>query len=84
MHSINPLTGYTKNSSILATSVIAKDCATADAYATAFMVMDLKDSKQLLNQQQDIEAYIIYLDEEGNNSSYITEGFKAQLVATAF
>lgn len=76
VHTIDPKTGFTKNSKVLATSVIAKDCATADAYATAFMAMDLGDTKVLLSSQTELEAYLIYLDEEGNTLEFMTEGFK--------
>ena len=39
VHTINPLTGFTENGSVLATSVLADNCAKADAFATAFMAM---------------------------------------------
>lgn len=76
VHTINPKTGFTKNSSVLAASVVAKNCATADAYATAFMAMDLEASKKILGDQKDLEAYIIYLNEVGETEEYMTEGFK--------
>ena len=76
VHTINPKTGFTKNSSVLAASVVAKNCATADAYATAFMAMDLEASKKILGEQKDLEAYIIYLNEAGETEEYMTEGFK--------
>jgi thiamine biosynthesis lipoprotein len=76
VHTINPKTGYTKNAQVLAASVIAEDCATADAYATAFMAMELKDSQLLLARENDIEAYIIYLDALGETQEFMTEGFK--------
>ena len=37
-HTIDPHSGYPVQHSILSSTVLAKDCATADAYATAFMV----------------------------------------------
>ena len=40
-HTINPLTGYPVAHSLLSATVIADDCMTADAYATAFMAMGL-------------------------------------------
>ena len=39
VHTINPNNGRADQTNILATSVIAKNCMTADAYATAFMAM---------------------------------------------
>lgn len=76
VHTIDPKTGFTKNSRVLAASVIAEDCATADAYATTFMAMDLEDSKAFLDKHQELEAYIIYLDDEGSTQEFMTEGFK--------
>ena len=76
MHTIDAKTGFTKNSTILATSVVTHDCASADAYATAFMAMDLRDSKALLQQHGSLEAYIIYLDEDGETMEFMTKGFE--------
>lgn len=76
VHSINPKTGYTKNSKVLAASVIANDCATADAYATAFMVMNLESSIVLLENSKALEAYIIYLDGDNIIQNFMTDGFE--------
>jgi len=75
VHTIDPKTGFTKNSKVLAASVIADDCATADAYATTFMAMDFSDSKVLLGEHRELEAYIIYLNDKGEAMEYFTEGF---------
>ncbi|WP_026811727.1 FAD:protein FMN transferase [Arenibacter latericius] len=80
VHTIDPLTGFTKNSNILAVTVVANDCATADAYATAFMAMDLKHSKDILNSDEVLDGYIIYLDDAGEVVEYMTDGFKAMLI----
>ncbi|NVN19203.1 FAD:protein FMN transferase [Muricauda sp. HICW] len=77
VHTINPKTGYTKNSNVLATSVVAKTCAVADAYATTFMAMDLEESKKVLDNHDELEAYIIYLDENGETKEFFTSGFEA-------
>ncbi|MEK6151721.1 FAD:protein FMN transferase [Flavobacteriaceae bacterium 3-367] len=76
VHTIDPKTGYTKNSNVLGTTVIANSCAEADAYATAFMAMDLEDSIKLLVQQEALDAYIIYLDQKGELQEFMTTGFK--------
>lgn len=76
VHTIDPKTGYTKNSKILAASVIAQDCASADAYATAFMAMDLEESKKLLGNEDGLEAYIIFLDDNGAAQEFMTDGFR--------
>jgi len=41
-HILNPFTGYPANNNLLSARVIAANCMTADAYATAVMVMGLE------------------------------------------
>ena len=77
VHTIDPKTGYTKNSYVLATSIVANTCAVADAFATAFMAMDLEESKKVLEDHHELEAYIIYLDENGTTREFMTPGFEA-------
>lgn len=76
VHTIDPISGFTKDSNVLAASVLANSCAVADAYATAFMAMDLDESIKLLVEQKELEAYIIYLDEEGKTKEFMTTGFE--------
>lgn len=80
VHTMNPKTGYTKNSNVLGATVIANTCAEADAYATAFMAMDLDDSIKLLVEQDGMDAYIIYLDENGQTAEFMTMGFERLVV----
>lgn len=77
VHTIDPHTGFTRNSNVLATSVLAETCMEADGYATALMAMDLEDSKKLLSESNGLEGYIIYLDEAGETREYTTPGFEA-------
>ena len=62
-HSINPKTGYPVKDSLLSATIIAKDCITADAYATTCMVMGLEKSKVFISERDDLEAYLIYSSE---------------------
>ena len=55
------------------------DCITADAYATAFMVMGLEKSKNFLDQHNEMEAYFISDDQKGGFSVYYTSGFNQLL-----
>ncbi len=64
-HIINPITGISQPTDILSATVIADDCISADAYATAFMVLGLKKSLELVEQLKGIEACFIY-DNEGD------------------
>ncbi|MGB5377133.1 FAD:protein FMN transferase [Muriicola sp.] len=79
VHTIDPKTGFTRNSNVLSASVIAPNCALADAYATAFMAMDLEASMTLLNGKKSLEAYLIYLDAEGNVAEFMTPGFSEKV-----
>jgi FAD:protein FMN transferase len=74
-HTINPKTGYPKQSDILSATVIAPDCMTADAYATAFMVLGLEHSIKIVESDPSLEAYFIYSDDQGNMLEKWTEGF---------
>ncbi len=73
-HTINPKTGYPIASRLLSATVITDQTAKADAYATAFMVMGLEKTIEFLNQHKNIDAYLIYSDDEGNYKSYVTKG----------
>lgn len=66
VHTINPKTGYAKESNLLAATVIAPlDCADVDAYATAFMAMGLDKTKEFLKSKEELRVILIYVDEEG-------------------
>ncbi len=74
VHTINPKTGYPVISSLLSATVVAKDCITADAYATALMVFGIDRSIQFLKENDFLEAYLVYSDEKGNFRVYSTRG----------
>lgn len=76
-HIINPKTGYPAKQNLLSTTVIADDCITADAYATAFMVMGLEQSKAFLekNKELKLEVYFIY-DDRGIWKTYTSKNLK--------
>lgn len=74
-HTIDPKTGYPVHHSLLSVSILANDCTTADAYATAFMVMGVDKAKEYISQHPGIEAYFIYSDSTNNNKVYCTDGF---------
>lgn len=75
-HTIDPKTGYPVQDRILSATVIAQDCMTADAYATAFMVMGLDRAKEMTEQHPELDAYFIYSDDKGNYQTYMTDGMK--------
>ena len=76
-HTIDPFTGYPVQHSLLSASVIASQCMTADAYATAFMVKGLEASIGFLESNPELEAFLIYAEEDGTIKTWASEGFKA-------
>lgn len=74
-HTIDPKTGYPVQHNILSATVLAKECARADAYATSFMVVGLEKAKEILKRNTDLKAYIIY-DDNGKYSVWQSEGLQ--------
>jgi len=79
-HTISPYTGYPVQHSLLSASVFAPDCAMADAYATAFMVLGLEKAQEIVDQDDRLEAYFIYSDQEGEIHSLATSGIANSVV----
>ena len=75
-HTIDPRTGYPVQHNILSSTVIADNCAKADAYAAAFMVLGLDSAKIICNAHPELDAYFIYEDKEGKLRTYSTEGMR--------
>ena len=73
-HTIDPRTGYPVQHTLLSSTVIAPDCATADAYATAFMVLGIDSAKQVLKRHPELNAYFIYSDHKGEYAAWATPG----------
>jgi FAD:protein FMN transferase len=79
-HTISPFTGYPVQHSLLSASVFAKDCMTADAFATAFMVMGIDKAKEILAKETEIDAILIYADENGDFQIFQTDGIASFIV----
>jgi len=75
-HSIDPLTGYPKESSLLSVTILCDECMTADAYATTCMVMGLEKAKLFVESTKGVDAYFIYGDEFGGYQVWFTKGMK--------
>ena len=80
VHTINPLNGKAEQGDVLSSYVIAKTCAEADAYATTFMAMGIKNSKKMISRLGEIDAYLVYLDSLGQTKTYITKGFENLII----
>jgi len=77
VHTINPKTGYAKESNLLSASVISKsDCADVDGYATAFLEMGFDKSKDFLKNHPELKAFLIFINEKGEMQTYKTDNFE--------
>ncbi len=64
-HILDPRTGQPERTNLLSVTVFAPDCATADAYATAFMVLGHEKSAQIVKQHPELEAWFIVAEKDG-------------------
>jgi thiamine biosynthesis lipoprotein len=79
-HTIDPKLGYPVQHNILSATVIAKDCTTADAYATAFMVMGLEKSMEFCKAHPELDAYFICDGEGESYEIHYTPGMERFMV----
>lgn len=79
-HTIDPKTGYPVQHSLLSATVLADNCATADAYATSFMVMGIEKAKQVLERHPELMAYFIYSDQKGELAIWYSLSMKDKIL----
>ena len=72
-HTINPFDGTAQPSKVLSASVIAADCMTADAYATALMSMPISKIETL--SLDGIEYMLVLAGDNGNYDIQRSPGF---------
>ena len=61
-HEIDPRTGYPIEHDLVSASVMAGDCMTADAWATALMILPLEQSRAIAGHEE-LEALLIVREE---------------------
>ena len=62
-HTINPLTGHSQTTSLLSATVLAPNCALADALATMFMASDEQSAIEIAERLRDsVEVYFVLAD----------------------
>ena len=76
VHIINPINGQFEQTNIFSVSVLSKSCFVSDAFATAMMAGSLDYAKKLTKENDEIESMIIYLDDNDELKSFISEGFQ--------
>ncbi len=65
-HIVNPNTGSSQTSNLLSVTVVASDCMTADAWATACMAMGLDGTHSLMEGMDNLGVMTIHADHDGN------------------
>lgn len=79
-HIVNPTTGAASQSDLLSVSVIAPHCITADAWATACMVMGTETTQQIMNARTDLGVMTISTDSAGNYVVWSNKAFADKVV----
>jgi thiamine biosynthesis lipoprotein len=72
-HTIDPATGYPRVSRLLSVTILTRDCMTADAYATACMVMGLEKAKAFIEGLPHTDAYFVYGNDAGTYQVWYTD-----------
>ncbi len=75
-HTIDPATGFPKESRLLSVTILTETCISADAYATACMAMGMENAKRFIESLDKTDAYLIYGDELGNYQVWYTDGLR--------
>ena len=77
-HIIDTKTGYPSKTNLLSISVIANDCAEADAYATAFKTLGIEKTKLFLEKHYELKVFLIFENEQGELETMSLNGFPDQ------
>ncbi|MBL3654743.1 FAD:protein FMN transferase [Fulvivirga sediminis] len=78
-HTLSPKTGHPIKHSLLSATVFAPDCMTADALATACMVMGKEKSMVFFKEHTEFDALLVYTDANGELHHFITEGIREDI-----
>ena len=79
-HCIDPHTGYPVKHQVLSVTVLAETSVWADALASICMVMGKEQSLPIIEGIDGVEAYYIFVNEQGELETFATEGFKKLIV----
>ncbi|GGD24645.1 FAD:protein FMN transferase [Hyunsoonleella pacifica] len=74
-HIIDTKTGYPSKTNILSVSVIAKDCMTADGYATAFQAMGIDGVTTFLKSYPELKVFLIFENKANELETLALNGF---------
>lgn len=74
-HIIDAKTGYPSKTNLLSISVIADNCMTADAYATAFKAMGVRAVEEFLKTHPELKVFLIFENDKGDFETLSLNGF---------
>lgn len=74
-HIIDAKTGYPSQTNLLSISVIASNCMTADAYATAFKAMGIETVKTFLKSHPEFKVFLIFDNDKQELETLSLNGF---------
>ncbi len=74
-HTLNPKTGFPETNEMLSVTVIAEQCAVADAWATAFMALGKERMETILQDFEWEVLYIYTVESTGEMATGMTPGF---------
>ena len=74
-HIIDTKTGYPSRTNLLSISVIAENCMTADAYATAFKAMGIEKVQEFLRNHPELKVFLIFENENNELETIGLNGF---------
>ncbi len=80
VHTINPLTGYPEINQILSATVMAPDCQTADAIATACMSAGVEQAMKWVADLQEVELFLIYTEDGISMTDTMSSGMSPYIV----
>ena len=75
VHIINPKTGLAQKNHVLSVTVLSKSSGLSDGYATAFMLMNLEESKAFLQQHPELYVMLLYADSNNKMQRFTTDNF---------
>ena len=70
-----PISGFPLETNVVSVSVKADKCLTADAWATALMVLSYEEGMKKIEEEKMIEALWIILGEDGDFKKYNSNNF---------
>lgn len=77
-HTLDPKTGFPVQHSLLSATVVAEDVASADAYATVFMVIGEEKAFKFMaaHPEEGLDAYFLIADKKDGIKRSMTKGFE--------